>query len=143
RGYNPHHRKVPSYYPITAYEAQSGQVLRVQTRPGTVHDGKAALPFLRALLHQVRATLGRGFHDGAQRHVASCEHTSAVLGMTEAVVREHVDDRRRSVAAAPGVSILPCVLGRTVVRRHRMPCGTRDRPIYGRASGAEPSRDAI
>ena len=21
RGYNPHHRKVPSYYPITAYEA--------------------------------------------------------------------------------------------------------------------------
>jgi hypothetical protein len=46
RGYNPHHRKVPSYYPITAYEAQSGQVLRVQNRPGNVHDGKAALGFL-------------------------------------------------------------------------------------------------
>src|SRR5690606_34253073 len=25
RGFNPHRRKVPSYYPITAYEAQSGQ----------------------------------------------------------------------------------------------------------------------
>src|SRR5262249_55999464 len=61
RGYNPHRRKVPSYYPITAYEAQSGQVLRVQNRPGDIHDGKAALPFLRALLHQVRATLGRGY----------------------------------------------------------------------------------
>jgi hypothetical protein len=61
RGFNPHHRKVPSYYPITAYEAQSGQVLRVQNRPGNVHDGKAAVPFLRALLHQVRATLGRGY----------------------------------------------------------------------------------
>ena len=61
RGFNPHHRKVPSYYPITAYEAQSGQVLRVQNRPGNVHDGKAALPFLRALIHQVRATLGRSY----------------------------------------------------------------------------------
>ena len=32
RGFNPHHRKVPSYYPITAYEAQSGQILRVENR---------------------------------------------------------------------------------------------------------------
>ena len=32
RGFNPHHRKVPSYYPITAYEAQSGQILRVKNR---------------------------------------------------------------------------------------------------------------
>jgi hypothetical protein len=61
RGFNPHRRKVPSYYPITAYEAQSGQVLRVQNRPGNVHDGKASLAFLRALLHQIRATLGRGY----------------------------------------------------------------------------------
>jgi hypothetical protein len=58
RGFNPHRRKVPSYYPITAYEAQSGQVLRVQNRPGNIHDGKAARPFLRALLHQLRTTLG-------------------------------------------------------------------------------------
>ena len=43
RGFNPHHRKVPSYYPITAYEAQSGQILRVENRPGNVHDGKASL----------------------------------------------------------------------------------------------------
>lgn len=61
RGYNPHHRKVPSYYPITAYEAQSGHVLRVQNRPGNVHDAKAARRFLRALFAQLRATLGRGY----------------------------------------------------------------------------------
>lgn len=61
RGFNPHRRKVPSYYPITAYEAQSGQVLRVQNRPGDIHDGKAALPFLRALLRQLRQTLGAGY----------------------------------------------------------------------------------
>ena len=57
RGYNPHHRKVPSYYPITAYEAQSGQILRVQNRPGNVHDGKAARGFLQALFAQLAATL--------------------------------------------------------------------------------------
>jgi hypothetical protein len=57
RGYNPHHRKVPSYYPITAYEAQSGQVLRVRNRAGNVHDGKASIGFLRDLFKQVRSTL--------------------------------------------------------------------------------------
>src|SRR6058998_1117946 len=61
RGYNPHHRKVPSYYPITAYEAQSGQVLRVQNRPGNVDDAKGARRFLRELLAQVRATLGAAY----------------------------------------------------------------------------------
>ena len=61
RGYNPHHRKVPSYYPITAYEAQSGQVLRVQNRPGNVEDAKAARRFLRELFAQLRATLGAGY----------------------------------------------------------------------------------
>lgn len=61
RGYNPHHRKVPSYYPITAYEAQSGQVLRVQNRPGNVGDGKAGVPFLRDLFRQVAETLGCGY----------------------------------------------------------------------------------
>lgn len=60
RGFNPHRRKVPSYYPITAYEAQSGQILRVQNRPGNIHDGKAALGFLRALFGQLRTTLGGG-----------------------------------------------------------------------------------
>lgn len=58
RGYNPHHRKVPSYYPITAYEAQSGQILRVRNRSGNVHDGKASLSFLRDLFAQIRTSFG-------------------------------------------------------------------------------------
>lgn len=57
RGYNPHHRKVPSYYPITAYEAGSGQILRVLNRSGNVHDGKASMGFLRDLFAQIQATL--------------------------------------------------------------------------------------
>ena len=60
RGFNPHHRKRPSYYPITAYEAQSGQVLRTKNRPGNVHDGKASLSFLRDLFAQLRRSLGFG-----------------------------------------------------------------------------------
>src|SRR5258705_4239228 len=58
RGFNPHPRKVPSYYPITAYEAQSGQVLRVQNRPGNINDGKGAGRFPPALFGQPRATPG-------------------------------------------------------------------------------------
>jgi len=58
RGFNPHQRKVPSYYPITAYEAQSGQVLRTKNRPGNVHDGKGSLCFLRDLFSQIHRSLG-------------------------------------------------------------------------------------
>jgi Transposase DDE domain group 1 len=85
RGFNPHRRKVPSYYPITAYEAQSGQVLRVQNRPGNVHDGKAALGFLRDLFTQIATTLGAVYElefrmDGAffrREIIALLEHHRA------------------------------------------------------------------
>jgi len=59
RGFNPHRRKVPSYYPITAYEANTGQVLRVSNRAGNVHDGKASLAFLGELFEQLGTTLQR------------------------------------------------------------------------------------
>lgn len=59
RGYNPHRRKVPSYYPITAYEAHTGQILRVRNRAGNVHDGKASLEFLQELFAQLDASLTR------------------------------------------------------------------------------------
>jgi len=59
RGYNPHHRKVKSYYPITACLAQTRHVMRVRNRSGNVHDGKASLPFLRDLFAQVERFMGR------------------------------------------------------------------------------------
>ena len=59
RGFNAHHRKVPSYYPVTAYEAQTGQILRAKNRPGNIHDGKSSLVFLRDVVAQIRRTLGR------------------------------------------------------------------------------------
>ena len=57
RGFNPHRRKVPSYYPISAYEAQTGQVLAVANRPGNVHDGKASVEFIEQLIDRLRAGL--------------------------------------------------------------------------------------
>jgi hypothetical protein len=60
RGFNPHHRKVPSYYPIMAHLAETTHILRVKNRSGNVHDGKAGLPFLRDLWTQLGTLLPRG-----------------------------------------------------------------------------------
>lgn len=59
RGFNPHHRKDPSYYPILAHLAQTGHILRVKNRPGNVHDSKGALAFIGELIDDVRVRLGR------------------------------------------------------------------------------------
>lgn len=58
RGFNPHQRKKPSYYPITAYESQTGQIVGLRNRPGNVHDGKASIQFLEDLIGGLRARLG-------------------------------------------------------------------------------------
>ena len=58
RGYNPHRRKVPSYYPILAHVAQTGQVFAVKNRPGNVSDGKRSELFLREVARGVRKELG-------------------------------------------------------------------------------------
>jgi hypothetical protein len=59
RGFNPHHRKDPSYYPLLAHVAQTGHILRLKNRPGNVHDSKQAVPFLRELIADLRRQVGR------------------------------------------------------------------------------------
>jgi hypothetical protein len=59
RGFNPHHRKDPSYYPLLAHLAQTGHILRVKNRPGNVHDSKQAPAFLREVIAGLRAVFGR------------------------------------------------------------------------------------
>jgi hypothetical protein len=59
RGFNPHHRKDPSYYPLLAHLAQTGHILRVKNRPGNVHDSKQAVGFLREVIDGLRTQLGR------------------------------------------------------------------------------------
>ena len=59
RGFNPHHPKDPSYYPLTAHLAQLGQILRIWNRPGNVHDSHNAAGFLRVLFEDLRTRLGQ------------------------------------------------------------------------------------
>ena len=59
RGFNPHHRKDPSYYPLLAHVAQTGHILRVKNRPGNVHDSKQAVAFLREVIDGMRTAFGR------------------------------------------------------------------------------------
>jgi hypothetical protein len=59
RGFNPHHPKDRSYYPLTAHLAQTGHLLRVWNRPGNVHDSHGAEGFLRVVLDDLRARFGR------------------------------------------------------------------------------------
>lgn len=58
RGFNPHHPKDPSYYPLTAHLAQLGQILRIWNRPGNVHDSHNAAGFLRVLFADLRTRFG-------------------------------------------------------------------------------------
>jgi hypothetical protein len=58
RGFNPHHPKDPSYYPLTAHLAQLGQILRVWNRPGNVHDSHNAAGFLRGVFADLRVRFG-------------------------------------------------------------------------------------
>jgi hypothetical protein len=59
RGFNPHHPKDPSYYPLTGHVAELGQILRVWNRPGNVHDSHNAAGFLRGVLADLRERFGR------------------------------------------------------------------------------------
>jgi hypothetical protein len=59
RGFNPHHRKDPSYYPLLAHVAQTGHILRVKNRPGNVHDSKQSGAFLREVIDGLRTAFGR------------------------------------------------------------------------------------
>ena len=58
RGFNPHHPKDPSDYPLTAHLAQTGQFLGVWNRPGNVHDSVDAVKHLRELIDATRGRLG-------------------------------------------------------------------------------------
>lgn len=57
RGFNPHHPKDKSYYPLTAHLAQTGQLLAVVNREGNVHDSYRALETLAFVVDEVRANL--------------------------------------------------------------------------------------
>jgi hypothetical protein len=57
RGFNPHHRKNPSYYPIICTLAQTGHVIGHKNRRGNVHDSHQSAAFLRETVRSARDEL--------------------------------------------------------------------------------------
>lgn len=58
RGFNPHHRKNPSYYPITLMLAQTNHVIGHKNRTGGVHDSHQSGRFLRDNVRSIRTEIG-------------------------------------------------------------------------------------
>jgi len=54
RGYNPHNRHSKSLYPLLCHVAQTGHFLRIQNRPGDVHDSKRALEMIKTAVEEIR-----------------------------------------------------------------------------------------
>jgi len=116
RGYNPHHRKVPSYFPILAHLGDTGHILRVKNRSGNVHDGASSITFLREVFSQVDGTLGQGYRlnfrmDGAffgQKVLRLLDAKGAGYAIKVPFwkwlpLREHIQQRKRWKSIAEGV----------------------------------------
>jgi hypothetical protein len=116
RGYNPHHRKVPSYFPILAHLGDTGHILRVKNRSGNVHDGASSITFLREVFAQVDTTSGKGYQlnlrmDGAffsQKVLRLLDAKSAGYAIKVPFwkwlpLREHIRQRKRWKSIAEGV----------------------------------------
>jgi hypothetical protein len=58
RGYNPKHRRRPSYYPILATLAQTGHVIGHKNRRGNVNDCHVSAAFLRSVVRCAKSELG-------------------------------------------------------------------------------------
>jgi len=117
RGFNPHHRKHLSYYPLLAHVAQTGHILRIKNRPGNVHDSKQAVAFVRELIGRVRAGLGRALPlefrmDAAffQRDILrllvarGCAYAIKVGYWNWLPLKQLAADRRDWTPLAPGVT---------------------------------------
>ena len=70
KGYNPIKRGAYSYFPLTAYLAQTGHFLKIKNRPGNVHDSNGSYEFIKELVTDLRFILGdkkrlQIRHDGA------------------------------------------------------------------------------
>jgi hypothetical protein len=57
RGYNPHKRFAPSYYPLLCHVAQTGHFFTVKNRPGNINDCKGALRVIQDCVREVKKTM--------------------------------------------------------------------------------------
>jgi hypothetical protein len=141
RGYNPHHPKDPSYYPLVAHLAQTGQILRVKNRPGNVNDSHGAVGVIREIVGALRARFGRSlvveFRGDAAFFQAKILHLLSRLGCLYAIkvplwrwlgIRSLIAVQRTWTSVLPGIdafeTLLPIVqwqlTERVVVYRKRV-----------------------
>ncbi len=89
RGYNPHHPKDPSYFPLLAHPAQTGQILRVKNRPGNVNDSQGVTGIVRQIVGELRGRFGRAllieFRGDAAFFQAQILHLLSRLGCLYAI----------------------------------------------------------
>jgi hypothetical protein len=117
RGFNPHHRKDPSYYPLLAHLAQPGHILRVKNRPGNVHDSNQSVAFLREGIDGLRAAFGRRRPLEFRMDAAFCQRTVfrllAARGCAYAIkvgywswlpLKQLAAERERCLPVAPNVT---------------------------------------
>jgi hypothetical protein len=115
RGFNPHHPKDKSYYPLTAHLAQTSQLLAVHNRPGNAHDSEGALEVLTFLVNDVREQLSprhlEARLDGAffRREILDFLESSGVEYAMKAPlwdwlgIRDEIRRRRRWKRVRPGL----------------------------------------
>lgn len=115
RGFNPHHPKDKSYYPLTAHLAQTGQLLAVVNREGNVHDSEKALETLAFLVEDVRRELAprhlEARFDGAffrREILAFLESSGIEYGIKAPLwdwlgIRSVIGKRRRWKRIGPGL----------------------------------------
>ena len=115
RGFNPHHPKDKSYYPLTAHLAQTGQLLAVWNREGNVHDSERSLEMLGFLVDDIRAQLSprhlEARFDGAffRREILAFLESSGVEYAIKAPlwdwlgIRKTIEKRRRWKRIRPGL----------------------------------------
>lgn len=58
KGYNNIKRGAYSYFPLTAYLAQTGHFLKIMNRPGNVHDSNGSTEFIKEIVLNLKFMLG-------------------------------------------------------------------------------------
>jgi len=123
RGYNPHHPKDPSYYPLLAHVAQTGQILRVKNRPGNVNDSHGAAGVIHQIVGDLRGRFGRSllieFRGDAAFFQAQILRLLAHLGCLYAIkvplwrwlgIRPLIASQKIWTAIVPGIDAFETVL---------------------------------
>lgn len=105
KGYNPTKRGRPSHHPLVAFLAETGDCLGVRWRPGNANTAAGAIPWIQALMGQLRSAgveeitvrLDKGFFSRNMAEALSALGVGYVLKVPDQKwLRRHLSAFRRS-----------------------------------------------